>query len=99
MRPQVIESRMESLERRVTRLEQLPGRIDDLTSQISQLRSEMRGDFSAVRNEVAERTGALETKIDDLGTQMRVLHEDVISRIARLHEGRPARPKRKSPKR
>jgi hypothetical protein len=62
----------------VTNLEELPGRIDDLTLQVSQLRTEMRAEFSAVRAEIAERA---------TGSEMRALHEDVISRIALLQEG------------
>ena len=90
MPTQTVESRVTSLERRVTRLEQLPGRIDDLTSQVSQLRTEMRGEFSAVRVEMSELG-------DRLDTRMRVLHEDVIARIALLQAGlTPA--KRKSRK-
>jgi cell division protein FtsB len=86
MPPQTIESRVTSLERRVTQLEQLPARIDDLTSQVSQLRTEARGEFSAVRAAIAERATAVE---------MRVLYEDVISRLALLQAGLSARPKRK----
>ena len=82
MPPQPLEFRVESLEQRVTQLEQLPGRIDDLTSQVSQLRTEMRGEFSAVRGE-----------IHDVGIQMRVLHEDVVSRLALLQEGQSPRRK------
>ena len=63
---------------RVTKLEELPGRIDDLTSQVSQLRTEMSAEFSAVRAEIAVRA---------TGSEMRALHEDVISRIALLREG------------
>ena len=83
MPTQPIEYRVKSLERLVTQLEQLPARIDDLTSQVSQLRTEMRGEFSAVRVEMAT------------AVEMRVLHEDVISRLALLQEGQPARPGRK----
>ena len=86
MPPQTIESRVTSLERRVTQLEQLPARIDDLTLQVSQLRTEMRGEFSAVRASIGERATAVE---------MRVLYEDVISRLALLQEGLSARPTRK----
>ena len=75
MPPQTLESRIGSLEHRVTTLEELPGRIDDLTLQVSQLRSEMRAEFSAVRADMAT------------GSEMRALHEDVISRIALLQEG------------
>jgi hypothetical protein len=76
----------ESLEKRVTRLEELPARIDDLTSQVSQLRTEMRAEFSAVREEMTD-------KIGGLATQMCVLHEDVIERIALLQEGLSGLPK------
>lgn len=79
------------LKERVTRLDELPGRIDDLTSQVSQLRTEMRAEFSAVRAEMAEQGG-------NLATQMRVLHEDVIGRIALLQEGLTGGPKRRSRK-
>ncbi len=81
---------MEGLERRVTQLEQLPARIDDLTSQVSQLRTEMRGEFSAVRGEMAKQGAALRA---ELGALMRVLHEDLVSRLALLQEGQRPRPK------
>ena len=91
MPPQPIESRVTSLERRMTESEQLPGRIDDLTSQVSQLRTEMRVEFSAVRvelrREIAEQGAASAARDEALGIQMRMLHEDVISRFALLQEG------------
>ena len=102
MPPQAVESRVTRLEHRVTELEQLPGRIDDLTLQVSQLRSEMRGEFSAVRaelrSEIAEQGAASAGRDEALGIQMRMLHEDVISRFALLQEGQSARRKRKSRK-
>ena len=93
----------------MTRLEQLPARIDDLTLQVSQLRTEMRGEFSAVRGEMAEQGVAQRSEIAEqgaasaardeaLGIQMRMLHEDVIGRLALLQENQAPRPKRK-PKR
>lgn len=85
--PQPLESRVESLEKRVTQLEQLPARIDGLESQIQQLRTEMHDEFSAVRKELG-------AQISAQGTQMRVLHGEVISRIALLQEGLPT-PRRK----
>jgi phage host-nuclease inhibitor protein Gam len=94
-----VESRVESLETRVTKLEELPTRIDDLTSQVSQLRTEMRDEFSAVRSEMAARFASAEGKTDGLATQMRLLHEDVIARIALLQEGWPKPPKRSRKKR
>jgi hypothetical protein len=95
MPPQTLESKVEDLETRVTRLEELPARIDDLTSQVSQLRTEMRDEFSAVRTEMADgfatvrsELGAdIEARTDALAVQMRMLHEDVIARIALLHAG------------
>ena len=92
----------------MTRLEQLPARIDDLTLQVSQLRTEMRGEFSAVRgemaegvaqrSEIAEQGAASAARDEALGIQMRMLREDVISRLALLQENQAPRPKRK-PKR
>ena len=90
-----------SLNKRVTRLEELPARIDDLTAQVSQLRLETRDEFSAVRTEMAAgfaaaavRTDTLEAKTDGLAVQMRVLHEDLIARIALLQERWPKPPAR-----
>jgi hypothetical protein len=94
MPPQTLVSKVEDLEHRVTRLEELPARIDDLTSQVSQLRVEMRDEFSAVRTEMAAGFAAGEVKTDGLAVQTRVLHEDVVARIALLHEERPKPPKR-----
>ena len=99
MPPQTIESRVERLEHRVTELEQLPARVDDLTSQISHLRIEMRDEFSAIRGAMAEQGAASVARDEALGTQMRVLHEDVISRLALLQEGLSSRPRRKPRKR
>jgi hypothetical protein len=96
MRSQSIESRVEKLEARVTMFEELPARIDGLASQIVQLRTEIGDEFSAVREEM--RAGDEETRrvlradIQDLGTQMRVLHEDVMSKLALLAEARAGRP-------
>ena len=62
-------------------LEQLPERVSALESQIVQLRDEMQSEFSATR--------ALVREVDeDTRRYMRVLHEDVIQRIATLAEGR-----------
>jgi BMFP domain-containing protein YqiC len=77
MPPQTLEPRVESLEQRVTVLEQLPARVDHLAVQISQLRDEMRAEFSATAQEIM--------------AHARMLHEDLLSRIALLEEGRPSR--------
>jgi hypothetical protein len=84
MSPQTLESRGERLERRMTRLEKLPERMAALESQILQFRTEIRDDFSAVRQEIRDVR-------HDLRTQMLVLHEEVISRIVLIGEGRPSR--------
>jgi hypothetical protein len=60
----------------VTDLEQLPTRVDHLASQTSQLRDEMPAEFSAMAQEIM--------------AHARMLHEDLLSRIALLAEGRPS---------
>jgi predicted phage gp36 major capsid-like protein len=74
--------RVEVLEMKVAALEELPQRVSAVESQIVQLRDEMRGGFSAVREEMR----ALN---EDTKNQIRVLHADVIDRIARIGEGAP----------
>jgi chaperonin cofactor prefoldin len=89
MPPQTIENRVDQLELRVTELEKLPERITGVESQIVQLRAELRDEFSAVRQEI--RQGDEETR-----RYMRVLHEEVIGRLAVIPEGQPTtRRKRK----
>jgi len=67
---------VERLERRVEILEQFPDRVRAMEAQIVLLRDEMRNEFSATR-----------ALISDVDRYMRVLHEDVIQRIATLGEG------------
>ena len=68
--------RLTSLEGRVASLD---GRVASLEGQVLQFRAEVRVEFSAVREEM--RAGDEETR-----RQMRVLHEEVIARIALLDE-------------
>jgi predicted phage gp36 major capsid-like protein len=83
----------------VTLLEELPARVDALTLQVSQLRDEMRAEFSAVRTEIRAgdentcRTLREEIRAGDerVMEQARVLHEDVVSRLALIQEGVKAR--------
>ena len=88
--------RVTILERKVEDLAALPARVAGVELQIVQLRGEMRLGFSAVRQEMADemqrareelraeiREGDQETR-----RYMRVLHEDVIARIAALGEAR-----------
>lgn len=87
--PQTLEKRVATLEAQMMELRELPARVAEVGSQIVQLRAEMRSEFSAtimlLRGEI--RAGDEETR-----ALMRVLHEDVIGRIALLQEhGKPAR--------
>jgi hypothetical protein len=76
----------------VTRLEELPARIDDLQLQILQFREETRGECSAVRREMREGFDGVNRQFEQTRSEMRVLHEEVISRIALLGEvGGPRR--------
>jgi predicted nucleic acid-binding Zn-ribbon protein len=78
---QTLENRVATLEQQIQALVGLPERMVSLESQFQQLRSDVREEFAALRMEI--RTGDLETR-----RFMRVLHEDVISRIAAIGEGR-----------
>jgi len=83
------------LEKRVDILEQLPERVRAVELQIVQLREEFRGEFSVLRTEI--RAGDEETRrvlreemrelFADNQRQMRILHEDVIARIATIRQG------------
>ena len=73
------------------RLEALPGRVHAVELQIMQLREEMRAGFSALR---AELQAEIRAGDEEMRRYMRVLHEEVISRIATIGESRPRRPKR-----
>jgi predicted phage gp36 major capsid-like protein len=87
---------MERLEHRVEILEQLPTRVAAVESQIVQLRDEMRSEFSAVRAEAVAAhqetrrvlTERMESLFDANERHVRLLHEDLVERIARSAEGR-----------
>ena len=64
------------------------------TRQFSAVRTEMAAGFATVRREFGNRIDGLKAKTDGLAVQMRMLHEDVIARIALLQDGRPKPPKR-----
>ena len=83
--------RVENLERRLELLEALPDRVSALELQIVQLRGEMREQFSAVRREFGEQIKAGD---EETRRYMRVLHEEVLSRLAMIEEGRLRRRKR-----
>ena len=91
MQERSVIERVEILERKVLALETLPARITAVESQLVQLREEMRGEFSATREEMRA-----EIRAGDEATRryMRVLHEDVIARIATIQETGRSRKKR-----
>jgi hypothetical protein len=92
--------RVTILEQRVENLASLPARMAAVELQIRQLRDEMRGEFSAVRQELTTLfRSELLSNADSLRAEiregdeetrrfMRVLHEDVIARIAALGNAR-----------
>ena len=88
-------SRVQILEQKVEVLETLPERVTAVELQIVQLREEMRDEFSAVRQEMnamgtglrAELSAAIRAGDEETRRYMRVLHEEVISRIASIQEG------------
>jgi hypothetical protein len=87
--------KIEILEEKVQTHETLPARVGAVEMQILQLRDEMRGEFSAVRQEMRAMRDELRAEIragdKETRVQMRVLHEEVIARIATLQESRPRR--------
>ena len=89
MQPQSLDARVERLEKRVSALEELPARVDALTLQISQLREEMHVAFSATNTRIesldqqlGRQSGQIESVREELTARMRMLHEDVIARLA-----------------
>ena len=69
--------------------------MDALATQIVQLREEMRSEFFAIRGEIREGDGetrrSLSKQMRELfaanETHMRVLHEDLVQRIATIKGG------------
>lgn len=91
MARQALEKRMDNLEDRVTTLDELPEKVTALESQVVQLRGEMRGEFSAIRQEMRDEFAAVREEMKALFAESqrhaRILHEDVITRIAALRAG------------
>ena len=114
MPPQTLANRVAILENKMPSLEGLLDRVASLEVQISQFRAEVRMEFSAVREEMGDLGKTLRSEIragdEETRREMRVLHEEVIARIALLDEhlnGRKRSPEsrgrtgnsRRSPKR
>jgi hypothetical protein len=102
MPQQTLAQRVLRLEGEMTDLRELPWKVEGLTQQVLQLRTDLNAGFSALRTELqAEIRAEIRASEDETRRQMRVLHEDVISRIALLDEalnGR-GRKSRRRPKR
>ena len=90
-----LDHRMDGLDHRMDgldhRMDGLDHRMDRLESAVVHLRTEMRAEFAAVRSEIAAGDAhvmsTLSARIEDSRREARVLHEDVIARIALLGEG------------
>ena len=86
--------RVEVLEQKVTALEELPARMSALETQIVQLRGEMKGEFSAVRQEMRsldenlrrDLRGEMGSLAGSLRQEMRELNEQTLAQMRVLHE-------------
>ena len=101
-----IEGRVLTLEQQMSELREIPARVSRLESNISQLRAEMRDEFSAIRSEMAAGFGAVREDMATFRADMiagdeetrrhaRMLHEDLVGRIALIQEDMPRRTNRK----
>lgn len=103
-----LEERMENLEKVVEPLRGLPDRMTRVEVQVLQLRTEMRGEFSAIRRDMATRKDLarvgrglrrqMQGLHEDLRTRMLVLHEALVERLKILGEARPSAPATRSRK-
>ena len=80
VQPRTFEERLAMLEKQMTEMRELPASVTLLESQIVQLRQETRDELSAIRHE-------LKAGDDDTRVFMRILHEDVLTRIKVTGEG------------
>jgi hypothetical protein len=86
-----LNERVEILEQKVGDLQVLPERVAAVESQILQLRGEMRDGFSAIRSQFEDLDRRMQEGDEETRRYMRVLHEEVLSRISLLQEGRGRR--------
>lgn len=95
MQPRSIEDRVALLENEMQALRDLPGRLTSLEAQMMQFRAEVRGEFSATREEFHQEIGRVEsslhkkfdTRLDELGAEMRMLFENALDRIKIMKNG------------
>ena len=114
MAQHTLAARVQILEETVQTFADLPARMTAVETQIVQFRIEVRGEFAAIRAEMATddeglrreiREGDEETRrlmtdqMAELRTHMHVLHEDVISRLTMLLESSASRPRARRRKR
>jgi hypothetical protein len=85
VQPRSFEERLTMVEKQMLEMRELPERLTQLESQIVQLRLEARDEFSATRAQLREE---IRSASDRTETLMRVLHEDALTRIATMGEGR-----------
>ena len=107
--PMRLVRRIEILEGDVNALRELPEQVSALASDLAALRGDVtqlrgnvtqfqvdvRAEFATVREEFAAVREEIRTGDEETRRQMRVLHEEVISRIALLDEGRKTGRRRK----
>ena len=103
-----LEHRVTRLEELPGRIDDLTLQVSQLRTEMraefSAVRAEMREQgvtiVTTLRQEIAEQSQRIDTRIADMatGSEMRALHEDVISRIALLQEGWPGPRKPRSRK-
>ena len=89
-----IERRVEKLEETVASLAGLPERVMALESQIVQFRSDVGVEFSAIREEMRQIREEIRAGDEETRRFMRVLHEDLVARIAVIGEGSSRRKRR-----
>jgi hypothetical protein len=75
------------LEKEMQALRDLPARVTSLEGQFLQFRAEVRDEFSATRREIREVDKKVDTRIDELGAEMRMLFENAIDRIKNIQHG------------
>jgi hypothetical protein len=78
--------RVEILEERVNSTSDRPDRVAAVKTELTSFRSEVLAQFAAVHKEFAAVRAEMRAGDEETRRYMRVLHEDVISRIALLQE-------------